>query len=148
MGWHHAMSTPDWLRAHLESRGLWDSDGYSRATKARRCRCHEYVLAGLDSDRCALPVAVDPDPLSRLGEAVALLAERPTYSLRILSGRLELDHRNHFEIRGEVVRDNLRHDVLVRHTCGLPSLGQAPGLGQASRLGFSPVGIDPTDPNF
>lgn len=142
------MTTPDWLRAHLEMRGLWDADGYGRAAKARRCRCREYVLAGLDGDRCAFPVAVDPDPLSRLGEAVALVAGRSTYSLRMLSGRLELDHRNHFEIRGEVARTNLRHDVLVRHTCGLPSLGLAPGLGVASRLAFSVTGSDNASPNF
>jgi hypothetical protein len=79
-------------------------------------------------------VAVDPDPLSRLGEAAALIAERTTYSLRFLSGRLELDVRGHFEIRGEAARDGLRLDVLARHVCGEPSIGMTPALGAESRL--------------
>lgn len=121
-----------WLQRHLEDRGLWDTDGVGRAARARRCRCRQYVLAGLDSDRCALPVAVDPDPLSARGEAVALIAGRSTYSLRFLSGRLELDHRGHFEIRGG---RTYRVDVLAGHRCDQPSIGLAPGLGTASRLG-------------
>jgi len=128
---------PAWLQRHLEDRGLWDVDGVTRAARARRCRtCRQYVLAGLDADRCALPVAVDPDPLSRLGEAAALIGGRTTYSLRFLSGRLELDHRGQFEIRGEAGSE-IRHDVLAGHVCGQPSIGQAPELGQASRFAIA-----------
>lgn len=128
-----------WLKAHLEDRGLWDADGVTRAVRARRCRdCREYVLVGLSSDRCGFPVAADPDPLSRLGEAVSLMAGRSTYSLRNAGDRLELDHRSHFEIRGEAARDRLRHDVLARHVCGLPSIGLSDGLGAASRLARAP----------
>lgn len=128
-----------WLQRHLEDRGLWDSDGITRATRARRCRsCRAYVLAGLDSDQCALPVAVDIDPLNRLGEAAALIAGRTTYSLRFRSGRLELDHRGQFEIRGEAQRNltggQLRRDVLPAHVCGMPSLGAAAQLGEPTRL--------------
>lgn len=148
---------PAWLRDHLEQRGLWDTDGVGRGAKVQRCRkCREYVLVGLDADRCALPVACDPDPLSRLGEAAAVIAGRTTYSLRWLSDRLELDHRGHFEIRGDArcgdvccpakanCRDpdcsmaredlDLRHDVLASHSCGEPSIGAAAGLGAESRL--------------
>lgn len=134
-----------WLRAHLEDRGLWDADGVSRAARARRCRCREYVLAGLDSDRCALPVATDLDPLSARGEAVALIAGRTTYSLRFLSDRLELDRRSHFEIRGGRTD---RVDVLADHRCGLPSLGLAPELGATSRLGFLVPDPLPDEPTY
>lgn len=131
---------PTWLRAHLEDRGLWDSDGIGRAARAHRCRsCRQYVLAGLDSDRCALPVAADPDPLSARGEAVALIAGRSTYSLRFLSGRLELDHRTHFEIRGGRTD---RMDILAGHLCDQPSIGLGPGLGVASRLASPPPSSD------
>lgn len=126
------MTMPAWLQRHLEDRGLWDTDGVSRAARARRCRdCRRYVLTGLDADRCALPVAVDPDPLSVLGEATAILAGKTTFALRFLSGRLELDHRGHFELRSPP----RRLDVLAGHACGQPSLGSLPDLGMASRLG-------------
>lgn len=134
---------PTWLQHHLEDRGLWDSDGVTRAARARRCRtCREYVLAGLDSDRCALPVAVDPDPLTPLGESAALLAGKSTYSLKFWSGRLELDHRGHYQIRGDVQRMRLRHDVVARHVCGMPSIGAGPGLGRPTRL----PGLNPAPP--
>ena len=133
-----------WLQRHLEDLGRWDSDGVTRATRARRCRtCREYVLTGLDADRCALPVAVDADPLSARGEAIALLAGKPTYSMRWLSGRLELDHRGHFEIRG----GTRRLDVLAGHVCGQPSLGLIPELGTTTRLfrveALQPLGAEP-----
>lgn len=122
---------PAWLQQHLEDRGLWDTDGVGRAARGRRCRtCREYVLVGLDSDRCAAPVAVDPDPLSAFGEAVARLGGRTTYSLRWLSGRLELDWRSHYDIRSEP----RRLDVLQGHECGQPSIGAMPTFGTATRL--------------
>lgn len=134
-----------WLQRHLEDRGLWDTDGVGRAARARRCRtCRSYVLAGLDADRCALPVAVDPDPLSRLGEAAALIAGRTTYSLRFRSGRLELDDRSQYEIRGDAGREAPRRDVLAGHVCGQPSIGAAPALGTTSRLGVTESDNQPT----
>lgn len=137
---------PTWLQHHLEARGLWDIDGVTRAARARRCRtCRKYVLAGLDSDRCALPVAVDPDPLSALGEAAALIAGRATYALRFWSGRLELDHRNQYEIRAGGDR---RRDVLADHLCGQPSIGAAPALGMVSRLAPPPTASPAAEPPF
>lgn len=137
------MTIPTWLQRHLEDRGLWDLDSIGRAARARRCRtCRDYVLAGLDADRCALPVAADPDPLSVRGEAIAILAGKPTYSLRYLSNRFELDHRGHFDIRG----DPRRLDVLAGHICGQPSLGTLPELGQASRLAPPAVPIHTAPP--
>jgi hypothetical protein len=130
-----------WLQEHLENCGRWDTDGVSRAARARRCRsCRQYVLTGLDADRCALPVAVDPDALSARGEAIAILAGKSTYSLRWLSNRLELDRRNRWEIAGA----SRRLDVLAGHLCGQPSLGTVPGLGAESRIALpSPViGLD------
>lgn len=143
------MTVPTWLRQQLEDRGLWDSDGTNRVARARRCRtCREYVLVGLDSDHCALPVAVDPDPLSPAGEVAALIAGRATYSLRYLADRLELDRRTQFEIRGDASRDSVRHDVLARHQCGMPSLGQVPGLGRPSRLAPPSVMSQAAEPPY
>jgi hypothetical protein len=135
-----------WLQQHLEDRGLWDADGTTRVARGRRCRtCREYTLAGLDANRCALPVAVDVDPLSPRGEVAAVLSGRTTYSLRLLADQLELDRRGAFEIRSGRTE---RLDVLPRHVCGLPSLGLVPGLGAPSRLGFRSAALMPVDPPF
>jgi hypothetical protein len=129
------VTVPTWLQHHLEQAGLWDSDGTTRAARARRCRsCRDYVIVGLDADRCALPVAVDPDPLTELGEAAALIAGRRTFALSYRTGRLELDLRTTYEIRSVRQRDSGRVDVLAEHVCGCPSIGTAAGLGQPTRL--------------
>ncbi len=145
------MSIPKWLQIHLEAKGLWDQDGVSRAARARRCKgCRRYVLVGLDGDRCALPVAVDPEPLSALGEAAALLTGRTTYRLAFLSSRLELDARDRYQIRGDAAgRTGPQHDVLAAHACGTTPLPEADHrLGAPSALTFDAPARRLVEPPF
>ena len=73
--------------------------------------CGQYVLRGLDADRCALTVLADPYPLSALGEVGALGLGRPTYYLH----RGELEPRDRWNIPGHLPS----HDLLVvaAHDC-------------------------------
>jgi hypothetical protein len=103
-----------WLQAHLEATGAWDNDGISRHAKSRRCSsCGMWVLAGLDDPRCAGPAVVDTEPLNALGEAVALLTGRTTYTLARRGNHIELDHRNPWAIAA----NNPEGDVVAEHTC-------------------------------
>lgn len=58
------------------------------------------MVRGLDDNRCALYVAVDPAPLTAAGEFLALAAGRPTYELTWRGDRYEIDHRDQWRIRG------------------------------------------------
>lgn len=103
---------PAWLQAHLEATGVADTDGVARAIRARTCpRCHAPILTGLDADRCALAVTVDPQPTDVLGEALALVAGRDTYDL----AGLQLIHRDQWRVAGR-----RRHPVLADHLCNAP----------------------------
>lgn len=114
-----------WIQTHLETRGLWNADGVSRAVRARQCRkCHKLVLTALDSDMCAGVAIVDPTPLSPLGEAAALILGRRTYFLWPRLDRLELDLRYDGAIAGRPAGAG-RYDVVGTHECGtgpLPSI--------------------------
>lgn len=117
-----------WLRRHLETIGAWNADGISRRASARRCAdCGAWTLAGLDDPRCAGAAVVDTTPLNTLGEAVALLAGRTTYTLSRRAGRLELDHRHQWAI-GAGTPDG---DVVAEHRC---HASDVPALAAASRL--------------
>lgn len=115
------MGVPQWLAQRLIDAGHWDIFGISRNARGRRCRdCNEWVLAGLDADRCAGTAYVDPEPLSALGEMVALMGGRSTYLLRRDTSSFRLDYRDRWAIqgnpagshkqRGDVVADHLCHD--------------------------------------
>lgn len=53
-----------------------------RTATARRChQCRAVIAQGLDADVCATTVQVDPTPLTPTGEAHALLAGIPTYTV-------------------------------------------------------------------
>lgn len=104
---------PTWLRRRLEATGKWDSDGTTRAARARTCRrCHTRVLVGLDADRCAMTATVDVDELDPVGELTALLAGRETYTLAKDGPRLVLDFRDQWRIAGAP-----RGPVFATHIC-------------------------------
>jgi hypothetical protein len=87
--------------------------GLSRKAKMLECRdCRSHVIAGLDADRCAQEAICDPLPLSKHGEALALIAGRNTWHL--LSGRLE--YRDHWRISGHPAGSESR-PVLANHLC-------------------------------
>jgi hypothetical protein len=78
------------------------------------------VVQGLCADWGGYVVECDPEPLSRTGEALALMTDRATFQMRWCGDRYELDRRDHFRIRGNPPGTN-GHDVLVRHHCDIPS---------------------------
>ena len=88
------------------------------ATRTPRIRvhpgCHQPVLAGLDANRCALSVMVDPYPLTPAGEVWALQSGRRTYAL----SRGALERRDRWTIPGQT--PSHRVTVLAEHRCGDP----------------------------
>ena len=87
--------------------------GVTRRAVVRVHSCHSPVLAGLDADRAALAVAVDPYGLTMAGEVWALRRDRPTYLLH--AGRLE--RRDRWSIAGTPAGIAV---VMAEHRCGLP----------------------------
>lgn len=120
-----------WLQHHLERIGAWNADGVTRTVRARRCpSCGAMTLRGLDDIRCAGAATTDGDPLTTLGEAVALLAGRTTYTLRRTAGRLELDHRHQWAVAAHPPGAG-EYDVVAEHVCGQAT---AAALTTTSRL--------------
>lgn len=111
-----------WLWRHLETTGALGPDRIGRAVKATACRhCHRPTLTGLDNDMCAGVAHTDPEPLSPLGEALALLTGRATYALRQTGGRHELQLRDPWQIAGKPAGTD-RADILAEHSCNSPPL--------------------------
>lgn len=121
---------PAWLQRHLEATGDAGPDAVTRRARIKVCKqCGQTILAGLDGDP---PMAgnayVDPTPLAPMGEALALLADRPTYELLWTGLRLELEHRSAQSIEGHPAGTRSGVDVVAEHACGsavLPSLPSA-----------------------
>lgn len=115
---------PAWLRTHLETIGLADTDGFTLTPRAGRCRrCHAPIIRALDSEPCGLPTRADPHPLNAYGELWARQQHRPTYELTRRGTRLRLDRRGATEIRSRPPdATDRRWDVLVAHACYLPPL--------------------------
>lgn len=122
------MTLPAWLLKQLEDQG-YIVGGATRAARLRRCpTCTTTVLAALDADTCARRVTADPLPLSPLGEALALIGGRATYALWYWGGRLELNHRTSFHIKGTPAGTTDRFDVVAEHRCGYPRLDSLPSV--------------------
>jgi hypothetical protein len=86
------------------------------SVEPRRCpACRRMTVEGADA-RTGLPVRAESQPLSKLGEALALLAGRGTFSLQRIGGQLEIAGRDQFSIRGQPAGTK-GVDVLVRHDC-------------------------------
>jgi len=81
--------------------------------------CLGLLLVGLDADRAACHVRADYARLTTLGELLALAAGRATFALTAYAGRVELDHRDRWQIGGRSPAD---HVVLAEHACGAPPL--------------------------
>lgn len=126
-----------WLKTHLIRTGTWNADGCSRKAQVRRHSCDQVVIYGLDADTCGWPTVADPTPLTPLGEALAVIVGRATYSLRRTGRRIELDHRSPLHIAGSPAgtRD---YDVVAAHACGSPPL-------PTTRSAFDPIAIFNTD---
>lgn len=98
----------------------------SRYAQTDTCRhCRAPVLTGLDEDLCAFHATTDPNPLTALGEALALLAGRRTYELRRRGeNRLGLYRRDRWQIQGRQAGD--QHFVVADHQCDTPPLPTIP----------------------
>ena len=120
---------PAWLRRQLEAAGRLDSDGVTRGARTQPCprKCGATVLAGLDADVCALTAFTDPQPISPLGEAAAVLDGRDTYDVWGRFG-VELDHRDATRIAGP-----RRWPVVAAHQCGAPPLPADPTVPPHAR---------------
>lgn len=107
----------DWLWAWMVRTGLARADGVGQRIKPYRCVCGDTVLRGLDSEVCAVVVSVDVGGVDALGEAVALLQGRRTYTLLPLLHRSQnsfcLIQRTAAHISRKTV-----HPVLIQHICG------------------------------
>lgn len=113
------------LRAWANPRGI-------RTLDARRCRtCRQLVLRGLNADRAAFEVDLDPTPLSVAGEVLALLAGRVTHTVRRRNGHLEATRRDRFTITRFAPGQGV-WDVYPAHACHADPL---PGI---------PTALDPT----
>ena len=75
-------------------------------------RCGQITMVALDHWTAAMPVQLDPWPLSPAGEVEALRAGRRTYQIRHWGVR----HRNAYRIAGNP--PGPRTTVLAEHRCG------------------------------
>lgn len=118
----HRGDASTWLRDHLVAAGQVTETGVARTARIRACDdCRAQVLAGLDSDIAALEAYCDPQPLSRIGEAIALLEGRRTLTLRREGRGWVLDWRDSHEIAGAPATSQPRRDVVREHRCRTPS---------------------------
>jgi len=117
-----------WLVDRLISSGLLDGDlMVGRRARASTCqRCHRAVFVGIDREWGGMAVECDPEPLSGLGEALALLAHRRTFELWANIGQMTLDFRDRWRISGRPA-GRCKVDVLVQHDCDL--VGRLPTTG-------------------
>lgn len=98
------------IPAWLKRRQTGDT---SRAATLRLCpTCKRPVLTGLDADHLALKATCDPTPLTALGEAVALITGRRTYTLTPGKDRKELDYRDEWRIANPT-----KNPILASHQC-------------------------------
>ena len=119
------MSSWDRIKTKLEADG-YTTNGIGRRVQARACRhCGARVLAGADGDTCGRVCYVDPDPLDKVGEALAVLTGRYTVALWSARDRYELTQRDRWSIAGSPPPQD-RFDVLAEHRCGAPALPTIP----------------------
>lgn len=120
-----------------------------RGIRATWCRgCKTPILTGLDSDECALQARVDATPLTAIGEALALLAGRQTFTLRrdLARSIVLLERRNADAIRRRPAEapcrlDALAWDIHAEHRCTQATPAQ---LTTQPRLTNTQTTFDPT----
>ena len=97
----------------------------TRNVTARTCSgCGAKVLHGDDADVCGIPTTVDSQPVDNVGEFLAVVTGRRTYTLRPTRSRgshgRELDERT-----AAAIKAGARHPVVAEHRCGQPLPGVA-----------------------
>lgn len=126
---------PDHVVAHLVEIGRIDSDGISRRAHAARCRkCAALVMVGLDDDKSAMTVWVDPPPLTPIGEVEVLLAGGHTFDLTYTSRGYRIDPRMAAHIKAHPAGTRDGSDVVAGHRCGsFPATGGHSRISKPSR---------------
>lgn len=121
---------PEWLARRLDAAGLMDiSTGAMRSARVAICpTCQARVFRGINADWGGWSVDADLEPLSALGEALALMAGRTTLELRWLGNRYELDGRDPFRISGAPAGTRAGLDVLLAHECEGEEYPHAPTM--------------------
>ena len=114
---------PNWLLKKLMIDGVIGPGGITRKAKPRRCKCRAVILTGLDHPTmCALERRVDPDPLTPLGEALALVEGRYTVSLNHEAGAYVLNQRYDLQIQDWPASTRHGEDILRQHRCTTPPI--------------------------
>lgn len=130
------------ITAKLVREGHITPSGTGRRAQPRRCRdCRAPVLVGDDHDTTRLTATVDPEPLTPLGEALAILEGRRTLALVMEAGRLVMWARDAGHIRSAPAGTRAREDVLREHRCGSPPPDTAP-----TRHHFAALQLPPNSP--
>ena len=126
-----SVTMPSWLVERLDRAGWIDAaTGAGRQARAARCpACRAQVMRGLTAVPMAVSVDCDPQPLTTTAEVLCLLVGRPTYELRFLGGRYDLDTRDKWRRRERPAGLTKQVDVLAQHRCSDPPPGpHAPTL--------------------
>lgn len=112
------------LHAMITARSAQDpGSGNTDRARVRRCdRCGVKTIVGLDDTVAAFRAVADITPLSRQGEAVALLLGRTTYRLQ-LAPHWALRRRDRWQIASSPPDADVV--VIPEHRCGQP-LDQTP----------------------
>lgn len=110
---------PAYVVAHLIAVGKLDDDGVTRRARPTQCRsCAAVVITGLDHDRVAVSVTVDPMPLSAAGELEALLTKRATFTVRRDGrGSLEINPRDLSQMKARSAGAIAGADCVAEHRC-------------------------------
>lgn len=136
----HPMSPPTLSPADQRKQdALWrrieaitgTGDGTTANGRVIRCgRCRRVCIRGLDAAVAARDVRLDPSPLSVLGEAVAVVTGRESWSVTLRAQtRLEINPRYSWEIAARPAGELESGDVLTRHVCASPWPSDGPLTG-------------------
>lgn len=113
---------PQWLVDHVNTRS-GAPPGAGRLVRRRCAHCQAIVLVGLDAAVAALPVVVDPEPItSSEDEEWARAAGRRSYALRRRGKSLRLQRRDQW-MRARTPAGSQDTDgasgylVVAEHTC-------------------------------
>lgn len=118
----------------------------ARTARPTNCEeCGQYVLRGLTRDKGGIAVDCEPEPLSPLGEVMALLSGLITYESVWLWGTHTINWRDRYAIASHSAGDGI--DVLIAHDCKRSRLQDFPRMRsvQSVRTVTAPL---PDEPPF
>jgi hypothetical protein len=114
-----------------------------RTARPHNCAsCGQYVLRGLDREYGGRDTECDPEPLSPLGEVMALMAGLTTYESNWSGGQHTISRRDRYAIAAHIAGNTI--DVLIEHDCKRSRVIDLPRIRsvQAVRI-IEPLPIDP-----